>query len=157
MGSFSFDFERLGEFGGLQEPTWACCARIYSMSRREHYEQVKVVGALRRAGVLFCSIPNGGWRTKETAAAMAAEGLAPGAPDLLVFDAPPPWRGIAIEMKVAGGRVAPNQAEWHEALRARGWMVVVAWSAAEAVKALVDAGVMPIQSRWARIEDVRVG
>jgi dienelactone hydrolase len=106
----------------------------------EHYEQVALVRRLRRAGVLFCAIPNGGFRTRREATRLVAEGLEAGAPDLLVFEGP--MRGIAIEMKSSKGRVAPKQKTWHEALRSRGWIVVVAYSADEAVEAMAKVGVV---------------
>ena len=54
----------------------------------EHSEQVELVRRLRRSGVLFCAVPNGGKRAGVEAAKLVKEGVSAGVPDLLVFDGP---------------------------------------------------------------------
>lgn len=109
----------------------------------EHREQVEVVQWLERAGILFCSVPNGGHRHPTVARKLVAEGVRSGVPDLLIFT-PPPFaetRGVAVEMKQAdGGRVTNAQADWHQSLTAAGWTVIVAHGAAEALTALNRLG-----------------
>lgn len=109
----------------------------------EHKEQVIVAEWLDRAGILYCAVPNGGQRHPGVARKLSEEGVKPGVPDLLIFERPPhaDARGVAVEMKQAdGGRVSNAQAEWHAALIAQGWIVVVAHGAAEALKALNALG-----------------
>lgn len=109
----------------------------------EHAEQVVVARALDFAKILYCAVPNGGHRHPTVAKKLVDEGVKSGVPDLLIFDAPPrsEARGVAVEMKRAGGgRVTNEQAKWHEALRAQGWIVIVAHGAAEALTALNRLG-----------------
>lgn len=90
---------------------------------REHIEQVTFVRWFRATypGVRIFAIPNGGYRDKRTAERLHAEGVDAGVPDLYV----PAW-GLWIEMKRAkGGRVTPEQAEWHDYLRGIGDTVIV--------------------------------
>lgn len=61
----------------------------------------------------------------------------PGMPDLLVEL--PGARVFWLEVKRLGGRVQPNQAQWHERARARGQLVGVAHSAAEALALVQEA------------------
>ena len=67
---------------------------------------------------------------------------APGPGNAIHLAAPRFWlngdisHGMYIEMKVAGGRVKPHQKAIHERLRARGYHVIVAWSAREAIEAI---------------------
>lgn len=109
---------------------------------------------LRRHKVRFCHVPNGGLRDKRQAARLVAEGVQKGAPDYLIFDRPtaapegpqPDWPrgvpvGVAIELKRRdGGRVSAEQAEWLEALRARGWVAFVAHGAEAAKERLKEMG-----------------
>lgn len=74
---------------------------------------------------LLVAIPNGGKRTKVVAMKLKAEGVKKGYPDL-VLDVPRGgyhgWKG---ELKVRGGRVKPEQAQWHDQLRRQGYRVDV--------------------------------
>jgi hypothetical protein len=111
----------------------------------EHAEQVVVVHWLRLAKILHCAIPNGGYALSPQAGKrMVDAGLSTGAPDLLIFDPPPTCpgnKGTAVEMKRVGGdKPTPEQCAWHEALAARGWVVVVAYGAAEALRELARLG-----------------
>ena len=110
----------------------------------EHDAQVRVVKALKRQKVLFCAVPNGGFRQKFSAVRLKREGVTPGVPDLLIFSAPPgaveSARGVAIEMKTKKGRVSPEQAGFHASLTACGWLVFVCRGSDEALAVLVDLG-----------------
>lgn len=82
------------------------------------------------------AIPNGGHRHKGTAAKLKAEGVKPGFPDIFLPAAKGKFHGLFIEMKRRkGGRVEPEQAEWHNRLRAAGYRVEVCqgFEAAQAV------------------------
>jgi hypothetical protein len=113
----------------------------------EAQEQAAVVRWLTWHGILFCAVPNGGKRHIVTAKRLAAEGVRPGVPDLLIFDPVPcPARsgasvGVALEMKrQRGGRLSPEQKVWMAALEVRGWSVCVACGADAAIKALEALG-----------------
>lgn len=89
----------------------------------EHEEQREFVKWFRQTfhGVRIFAIPNGGARSITTATRLKVEGVSRGVPDLYV----PAWK-LWIEMKrQKGGRIDPEQADWHEYLERIGDMVVV--------------------------------
>jgi hypothetical protein len=90
-----------------------------------------------RAGLAF-HVPNGGLRSKATAARLKAQGVRPGVPDVLL---PCPARGhtgLAVELKRQGGRLAPAQEAWLDALEAQGWRCVVAWRWEDAAREILE-------------------
>ena len=95
-------------------------------------------------GVLWCHVPNEGRHKPQYRAKMAALGLKPGVPDILIFDLPPEEpeaRGVAIELKRAkGGRVSKVQQEWLEELGGRGWVCSVCEGIDEALDLLRELG-----------------
>jgi hypothetical protein len=106
---------------------------------------VIVASHLRAAAICFTAIPNAAKRSARIAAMLKAEGMQPGFPDMLIFDAPPAddaFVGVAIEMKRADGkgRVTPEQQDWLIALAARGWKTKVCRGAVEALKFLAELG-----------------
>ena len=89
----------------------------------EHLQQVRLVSWFRRSypGVRVFAIPNGGHRGASQGAALKAEGVSPGVPDLFV----PAW-GMWIEMKrEAGGIVSPVQKDWIAYLESIGHRVII--------------------------------
>jgi hypothetical protein len=76
---------------------------------------------------MMFAIPNGGERNKAVAANLKAEGVKRSVPDIFLPVSRGAWHGLFIEMKrpasqgKAEGRVDPEQAEYIEALRARGY------------------------------------
>ena len=92
---------------------------------------------------VFCSIPNGGKRDKATAGKLKAEGLKPGAPDLLIL-----WRGraIGLELKTGKGRLSPQQMAFSMRWTTAGGVYAVARSIEE-VAALLDAAGVPLMAR----------
>lgn len=76
---------------------------------------------------------------------MVALGVKRGWPDL-VLPLPPPFRGIAIEMKSDEGRVSDDQRGWMDYLAACGWTVAVCRSADEARSVLLTALGVPEDS-----------
>lgn len=71
-------------------------------------------------------------------------GVKAGVPDLLIFDPPPTCPdnvGTAIELKRRkGGRVTPEQTDWLNDLKDRGWAVAVCQGATEAIEFLESLG-----------------
>ena len=91
----------------------------------EHLEQVRFVSWFRKTypTVRIFAIPNGGGRTTGTGAALKAEGVTAGVPDLYV----PAWH-VWIEMKRSkGGRLSPEQKDWIEYLGAVGHTCIVGY------------------------------
>ncbi len=109
----------------------------------EHHAQVRVVKFLKRRKVLFCAVPNGGYRHTLSAVKLKREGVVAGVPDLLVFTpAPkdPTARGVAIELKTVRGRLSLLQVAFHVHLRAAGWRVYVCRGSEEALTVLQGLG-----------------
>lgn len=95
-----------------------------------------------------CAVPNGGKRGVVEAAILKAEGVARGVPDWLCFTPRPGSTldvGLALEFKTArSGRVSPDQAWWHAALRDCGWRVEIVTTAEGAWTVLCDhLGITP--------------
>ena len=101
----------------------------------EYQECADFARFLERRGYLFTHIPLGGLRDKKEAARLRAIGTRKGIPDFLIFDPPPPFRGVAVEMKrEKGGRVSEDQRLWIEALSELGWVAFVARGARDAIE-----------------------
>lgn len=87
---------------------------------------------------LLHHIPNGEERSKAAGARLKAQGVKAGAPDLSLPVARGGWHGMYVELKRAdrSNHPSPAQAAWIERLRANGYMVVVAYGADEAIRAI---------------------
>lgn len=87
---------------------------------------------------LLHAIPNGGDRKAHVGAALKAEGVKKGVPDLFLPVPHGAYPGLYIEMKRPGKELVKNgdrsddQVRWHKRLRALGYAVVTAygWQAA---------------------------
>lgn len=112
----------------------------------EHAEQAAVVAWFRETypGVLIYAIPNGGARSAVAGAALKAEGVVAGMPDLHI----PAWRTWVEMKRRKGGRVSPSQEAIHAYLRSIGDRVIVAHGAAQA-QALLRPLQAPRQSQSA--------
>jgi len=102
----------------------------------EHAEQAEVVKWFRRkyAPCRIFAIPNGGFRSRATAARLKAEGVSPGVPDLFI-----PYYKLWVEMKrVKDGRLSPDQKDWIRYLTESGYICITCHGAEDA-KAQIDA------------------
>lgn len=91
--------------------------------RSEHVEQREFVSWFRKnyRGIRIIAIPNGGQRNIATAGRLKAEGVVPGVPDLFI----PVWN-LWIEMKKeTGGRISPEQKDWHNYLNSINQSVII--------------------------------
>lgn len=98
----------------------------------EHEEQREYVRWFRKSypDVRIMAIPNGGARSQATAGRLKAEGVSPGVPDLFI----PAW-GLWVEMKrTKGGRVSPEQKDWHQYLASCGYRVIIGHGQTDAIK-----------------------
>lgn len=96
----------------------------------EHEEQRELVRWFRQTwpGVRIFAIPNGGARSKATAARLKSEGVSSGVPDLFI----PAWR-LWVEMKRSkGGKLSQEQKNWIEYLESVENYVIVGKGANDA-------------------------
>jgi hypothetical protein len=98
----------------------------------EHYEQRTFVQWFRQTfrPVRIFAVANGGDRSLSQGARLKAEGVTRGVPDLYI----PAWL-LWIEMKrQKGGKVDPDQADWHIYLREIGHTVLICRGCEDAIK-----------------------
>jgi hypothetical protein len=104
----------------------------------EHDDQCSLCDALDYLGAAYFSVPNFRNLNKTQYwvwGYLKAEGLKKGVPDIVVAEMRGQFGGMYIEMKPReGGVVSDEQDEWHTRLRARGYYVVVAHGATEAIR-----------------------
>jgi hypothetical protein len=107
------------------------------MGTKEHDEvQRQIVAALTARGWLATSTANGADMAASQRVRQARAGVRRGVPDILCFDAPEGFRGVAIEVKTGAGKPTPEQRRWLEWLTSRGWLAMVAGSVEEVVERL---------------------
>lgn len=109
----------------------------------EHEEQAALLqwwelAAPKEIKPLLFAIPNGGLRSKATAARLRAEGVRAGVPDLFLAVTTPGYAGLWLELKRgAGGKVSAAQKEMLELLRGQGYEALVCRGADEARAAIM--------------------
>jgi len=120
----------------------------------ESAEQRIVVDWCHAYGIEVFAVPNGLWLGKGKGrfariSAAKAQGMLPGAPDLVLVDlAPASRRPVALELKRAkGGRLTSSQVLVHSRMSVAGWHIVVAHGADEAIDALRGLGYGPPEGR----------
>jgi hypothetical protein len=113
----------------------------------EHDEQVAVVDWLFLQSPkypeldLVFAVPNGamlgGGRIGAIRAnALKAEGMRPGAPDLVIPSARGGYFGVFLEMKTKKGKLSENQEQFIVQAEKQGYMCFVAYGAEEAIEML---------------------
>ena len=102
---------------------------------------------------LLFAVPNGGMRSKVTAALLQKEGVRAGVPDLIL--AIPNERkkcgALFIEMKTAKGKLSSEQIAMHMLLKELGYKVVIARSISEGMIIIRNYLDKPIPDELARI------
>lgn len=112
------------------------------MNRFEQVMQQAVFAHIRARGVpgVFAFHPaNGGKRTKAEAGIFKSMGVVAGVPDIIAIDC---GRVYALELKHLRGRVTPTQQAVHDALKAAGARVAVAYTLDEALVTLECWGIL---------------
>lgn len=105
--------------------------------RQEHYDQVTIFDYFHRHDLQIYdhlyAIPNGGHRSKKTAAAMEAEGAKRGYPDMGLEIAAGVYHGMRIEQKHGKRKPSEEQARWLRRLSSMGYYVVLSFSPDETI------------------------
>ena len=113
------------------------------MRRKESDEQKIVAKWLDAHGIPWFHSPNEARRSYRLAAALKAQGLKAGVPDIIIIRQPPAQpelSGCVIEMKVKPNKLTEAQRIRDQHLVACGWHAAVAYSADEAIAVLVGLG-----------------
>lgn len=112
---------------------------------REFVEQVRLFDWIDSEGVArwpelvdTFAVPNAGMRSRFSGGGMRRAGLRRGVADVIHPVPHGGYTGLAVELKVTGGKVEPEQAALHARWRARGWRVVVVVGYEPARDALVE-------------------
>ena len=119
--------------------------RLISKYPTERQEQIGLIKWARIRAIkepalnMLISVPNGGYALDPVIGAkLKAEGLAKGFPDLLLLCPRGQYHGLAIEMKSRqkGAALRVEQQQWIERLQSAGYLAVVCFGAAEAIKTI---------------------
>lgn len=111
------------------EPVRVTASEFKAKAKSEHDLQVEICRWCEGFGQYlvkgrFFAVPNGGYRTKATAAKLKAEGLRPGVPDMIFFG--PHGRVLWVEVKRGkAGRLSEAQVNFSVELQTNGHTVVV--------------------------------
>ncbi len=82
-------------------------------------------------------VPNGGLRSKRTAARLKAAGVKSGVPDLCLPVPRKGYHGLYIELKrIKGGRTSPDQDKWVDGLTDNGYFCEVCRGAESAIRTI---------------------
>ncbi len=98
--------------------------------------QKSVAQYLDSIGVLWFHPPNEAKRTPRQGAALKAQGLKAGVPDVMIIERRgsfPPYNGLAIELKVGYNKPSEHQKEWLKRLEDAGWKTLVSYSLDEVI------------------------
>jgi hypothetical protein len=113
--------------------------------QRELREQSAVVYYLNRAypQVLYTASAGGAKTSKVTAGRLKISGYMKGCPDLMIFEPSGVYHGLFIEMKAPAvkglyqkGKASPEQLEWIDKLKRRGYRAVICYGFGEAKEVL---------------------
>lgn len=104
------------------------------MKESEHVIQCQAIQWIRQNTPYVCyAIPNGGSRGRRQGAALKAEGVLAGIPDIHI-----PALSLFIEMKTGVGKVSPVQKDMHERLRKDTQIVEVCRSVDDVIRVVTE-------------------
>jgi hypothetical protein len=119
------------------------------MNHPEHDAQVALFAWIRMHEanwpmLRFCAAwPNGGARSKITAAQMKAEGTRRGPPDIWLVFRTAHYNGLVIELKHGRNKPSSEQKEWLSWLASQGFKTAVCYSWITAAKVIREYLGMP--------------
>jgi len=105
----------------------------------ESNQQEIVIKYLRLAypDALYCASAGGMWTSDSQRIKMARTGYVKGFPDLFIYEPRGEFHGLAIEMKkVKGSKIEPEQVQWQEQLRNRGYASYICKGSEDAIKVI---------------------
>ena len=105
----------------------------------EANQQEIVIKYLRLAypDALYCASAGGMWTSDSQRIKMARTGYVKGFPDLFIYEPRGEFFGLAIEMKkVKGSKIEPEQVQWQEQLRNRGYASYICKGSEDAIKVI---------------------
>jgi hypothetical protein len=105
----------------------------------ESNQQEIVIKYLRLAypDALYCASAGGMWTSDSQRIKMARTGYVKGFPDLFIYEPRNGFHGLAIEMKKEkGGVVSPEQKQWEQQLRNRGYSSYICKGSQDAIKVI---------------------
>ena len=107
----------------------------------EHLQQVRFVSWFRRSypGTRIFAVPNGGHRGASQGAALKAEGVTAGVPDIFI----PAWLCWIEFKKIKGGTVSPEQKNWIAYLESIGHHVIIGRGFEDAKRQIVLLASVP--------------
>ena len=125
----------------------------------EHQEQAAVISwwanvhskYLLPRFALF-AVPNGGARNAITGSRLKAEGVRPGALDLILAKPVGPHSGLFLEMKVGRNKPTDEQLYFIRYLRSVGYQASVHWDAGSAITAIENY----LEPAWTELPGFRV-
>lgn len=84
-------------------------------------------------GLLWFHTPNGGSRNIKEAAELKRQGVKAGVPDILIIEQKNNYSGLAIELKVKGGKQTASQKEFEKKLTNKGFLYRIVYSLDELI------------------------
>jgi hypothetical protein len=87
--------------------------------------------------LVFFHIPNGGWRTKQSASKFKAMGVLPGVSDYFIVRKAGDYNGLWLEFKTAKNSLSLAQKAFISAVQREGYKAQVVRSVKEAIQVIV--------------------
>ena len=107
---------------------------------KENKLQEAVINWLRYSGYYCFHVPNGGSRNIIEATNLKKQGVLSGVSDILILDnvmdipSRMLFKGIAIELKVKGGKVSDSQKDFMSNAEKRGFLVILSWNFSDLIE-----------------------
>ncbi len=107
----------------------------YAYIGKESKLQESVINYLRHEGYFAIHVPNGGSRNVVEAVNLKKQGVLAGVCDILIFGDQlyhlpemKYYNGIAVELKVKGGKLSDKQIKFIDQLEKSNWLCIVAFN-----------------------------
>lgn len=96
--------------------------------------QTSVARYLDSLKLLWFHCPNGGSRNKIEGAKLKGMGVKKGVSDVIICEPRLQYSGMIIELKVGRNKVSPEQLEFLDNMKARGWRTLISYSLDEVMQ-----------------------